>query len=158
MPTSWNQCVVSQAAHRPPRPHAVIGPGRDPSPAEITHLPQQQNQVFFNTTWIASDETIFLITLKSKVLSKMLPRLNRQPSRHKSRLSANLPMQPLWPSAAAPIVAPLTSSSIIRRRFGCQKVVLLYSLLVCIYYPTPPCGLSNTSPVGAFNAARRYCT
>lgn len=61
-PTSWNQCVVSQAAHRPPRPHAVIGPGRDPSPAEITHLPQQPNQVFFDTTSIAGDETIFLIT------------------------------------------------------------------------------------------------
>lgn len=98
------------------------------------------------------------LVLRSKVLSKMLPRLNRQPSRHKWRSSANLPMHPLWPSAAAPIVAPLTSSSIIRRRFGCQKVVLLYSLLVCIYYPPNPCGLSNASPVGAFNAARRYCT
>lgn len=139
---SWNQFVMSRVVHRPLPPHAVIGPGRDLSPVEITHLLQQIQVLLHLVSNFVLDSLNHLILHSKQVLLMMLLCLNQQPSRHKWRLSVNLQLQhPLWPSAL--IVVLLTSSSIIRRVmcffffFFCWlSKSFYYSLLVCIYPST----------------------
>ena len=131
---------MSRVVHRPLPPHAVIGPGRDLSPVEITHLLQQIQVLLHLVSNFVLHSLNHLILHSKQVLLMMLLCLNQQPSRHKWRLSVNLQLQhPLWPSAL--IVVLLTSSSIIRRVmcffFFCWlSKSYYYSLLVCIYPST----------------------
>jgi hypothetical protein len=128
---------MNQIVHLPLPPHAVTGPGRGLSPAEITHQ-SQQIQVIYPRSGFCDGSINHLVLHLTKVLSKILPCPNQQPSRHKWRLSVNLLMQhPLWPSAV--IVVLLTSSSIIRRVcfVGCQSRIII--VFLCIYPATRIC-------------------
>ena len=120
---------MGRIVHRPPPPHAVIGPGRDRSPVEITHL-SQQIQVLYTLFKFCANTLNHLVLHLKKVPLKMLLCLNQQLQRHNWRWSVNLLQHPLWPSAL--IVVLLTSSSIRRVFFvGCRNCIIL--VFSCVY-------------------------